>query len=114
LENGASQMETGAGRFLQVSGLRYTVDPSRAVGSRVSKVEVLDAEGAYQPLNPTEIYTVATNDFMRGGGDGYTVMAEKGMEVYDFGRPLDQVLADYMKANEPVKIGIEDRITVIK
>ena len=114
LENGASQMETGAGRFLQVSGLRYTVDPSRAVGSRISKVEVLDAEGTYQPLNPTEIYTVATNDFMRSGGDGYTIMAEKGIDAYDFGRPLDQVLADYMKANEPVKIGIEDRITVIK
>jgi 5'-nucleotidase / UDP-sugar diphosphatase len=114
LENGVSLIEEGAGRFLQVSGLRYTFDPSKPAGSRIISVEVLDSEGEYQPLDKTAIYTVATNDFMRGGGDGFTVLAENGIDAYDFGRPLDEVLADYMKANEPVNSAVEGRITVIQ
>lgn len=111
LENGVSQIEEGGGRFLQVSGLRYQVDLSKPAGSRIISVEVLDSQGEYQALDKTAIYTVATNDFLREGGDGFTVMAEKGIDAYDFGQPLDQVLADYLKANNPVTIGVEGRIT---
>ena len=74
-------------------------------------VEVLDAKGVYQPLDPTAIYTVATNDFLRGGGDGFSVMAENAIDAYDYGRPLDQVLADYIQTHSPVVIGVEGRIT---
>ena len=35
LENGASQMEEVAGRFAQVAGLQYTVDPAAPDGARV-------------------------------------------------------------------------------
>jgi 5'-nucleotidase / UDP-sugar diphosphatase len=77
-------------------------------------VEVLVTNGTYLPLDPKAVYTVATNDFMRGGGDGFSVMAENGINPYDFGRPLDEVLADYMKANTPVNIGLEGRITINK
>src|SRR5690606_39050096 len=40
LENGASQYEEGAGRFAQVAGLKYTVDPAAEPGSRISEVLV--------------------------------------------------------------------------
>jgi 5'-nucleotidase len=112
LENGASLMQEGGGRFLQVSGLRYQVEPAKPAGSRVSNVEVLDSQGKYQPLDLKAVYTVATNDFMREGGDGFTVLAEKAVNPYDYGRPLDQALVDYIKAHNPVDIKTEGRITV--
>ena len=47
LENGVSQVEDGAGRFPQVSGLSFTYDPARPAGSRIVAVEVGGA-----PLDP--------------------------------------------------------------
>jgi 5'-nucleotidase/UDP-sugar diphosphatase len=111
LENGLSQIETGAGRFPQVSGLRYVYDLSQPAGSRIVSVEVEGDNGEYADIDPDTVYTIVSNDFMRGGGDGYTVFAENAINAYDFGRPLDQVLADYIAENSPVNPQIEGRIT---
>lgn len=67
LENGFSQIEDGAGRFPQVSGIKVEVDPKAPAGKRVKSVMVGD-----KPLDPAATYKVATNDYMLGGGDGYT------------------------------------------
>lgn len=69
LENGFSLVETGAGRFPQVSGMSVAVDLTRPAGSRVVAVEI-DGE----PLDPGRAYRLATNDFMARGGDGYTAL----------------------------------------
>lgn len=111
LENGVSQVENGAGRFPQVSGLHYTWDGSKAAGSRIVSVEVEDAHGSYVPLDPEALYTVASNDFMRRGGDGYTVFADNAIDAYDFGTPLDQVLKDYIVAHSPIAPMVEGRVT---
>ena len=66
LENGFSQVEKGAGRFPQVSGITFAFDQSAEAGSRVSEVMVGDA-----PLDLDALYKVATNDYMLAGGDGY-------------------------------------------
>jgi len=113
LENGVSLVEDGAGRFPQVSGIRYSWDGSLAAGSRIVSVEVLGEDGTYAPINPETIYTVATNDFMRRGGDEYTVFSTNAIDAYDFGKPLDQVLAEYIMANSPIAPAIEGRITRI-
>lgn len=70
LENGLSQVEDGAGRFPQVSGLKMVVDLKQPKGSRVQSVTVGD-----KPLDPAATYKVATNDFMLRGGDGYTALS---------------------------------------
>ncbi|MGH6925207.1 MAG: bifunctional metallophosphatase/5'-nucleotidase [Propylenella sp.] len=67
LENGFSQVEEGAGRFPQISGMTVEVDLKKPAGERVVSVMVGDA-----PLDDSKTYTVATNDFMARGGDGYT------------------------------------------
>ncbi len=67
LENGFSQLEDGAGRFPQVSGMVVTADKSKPAGARVVSVQVGD-----KPLDLNAHYKLATNDFMLGGGDGYT------------------------------------------
>ena len=51
LENGASQLEEGGGRFAQVAGLKYSFDKSAPVNSRISAVEVMDG-GAWKPIDP--------------------------------------------------------------
>lgn len=111
LENGVSRVEDGAGRFPQVSGIRYTWDPAAEAGSRIVSVEVLGADGSYSPIEPETIYSLVSNDFMRRGGDGYAVFDENAINPYDFGRPLDQVLADYIAANTPISPQVEGRIT---
>ncbi len=112
LENGVSQVEDVAGRFPQVSGLRYTWDPSAAPGERIVSVEVLNPEtGEYEPLDPDAVYTVAANDYMRRGGDGYSMLKENAINPYDYGNPLDQVVADYIAAHSPVAPEVEGRIT---
>ncbi len=95
LENGASQIADVAGRFPQVAGLKYTFDSSKEVGSRISNVLVKEGD-AWVPIDPTKVYGVVTNNYVRGGGDGYDLFAANAVDVYDFGPPLEQVVADYI------------------
>ncbi len=115
LENGVSRVnspEGGTGRFAQVSGLRYTWDLSQDVGSRIISVEVWNEDaGEYEPIDPEATYTIAANDFMRNGGDEYYMLRDNAIDPYDYGRPLDVVVADYIEANSPVAPEIEGRIT---
>ncbi len=110
LESGLSQVEQGAGRFPQVAGVRYTWDRTRPAGARVISVELRRPDGGYGPLDPDAIYTIATNDFMRRGGDGYTVLRDRAIDPYDFGPGLDDALAEYIRTNNPVRIGLDGRI----
>lgn len=68
-------------RFLQISGLTYTWDNSLPAASRV--VEVLQ-EGA--PIDRNASYTVTANNFIAGGGDGFTVFLSG---VGNVGGPID-------------------------
>jgi 5'-nucleotidase len=112
-ENGQIQRDGASGRFPQVSGLRYSFDPSQAAGSRIVSVDILGEDGSYTPIDETATYTVVANDFMRRGGDGYSVFADNAIDPYDFGRPLDEVFALYLAATTPVAPTIEGRITPV-
>ncbi len=96
LENGLSQIEDIAGRFPQVAGLKYTFDKTKPVGSRlVGDVLVADGDN-WVPIDPAKEYGVVTNNYVRGGGDGYEIFATDSTEAYDFGPPLEDVLADFI------------------
>lgn len=107
LENGVSKIEEGAGRFPQVAGIKYTFDPSKPVGERIVAVEMADGS----PLEMEKIYGVATNNYMRGGGDGYKVFAEHGLNAYDYGPGLEVVVADYLAEKGDYQPFIDGRIT---
>lgn len=112
LENGASQYDEKAGRFAQVSGLKYTVDPAAPVNNRISDVMVR-AGADWKPIDPNETYGVVTNNYMRLGGDGYKIMATNGTDAYDFGPDLADVLAGYLAKQGPDFAPVLDgRITV--
>ncbi len=110
LENGVSRVEDGAGRFPQVSGLRYAWDKSvEANKGRIQQVQV-NEDGKWVDIDPAKVYGVATNNYMRGGGDGYKVFSKNGMEAYDFGPGLEDVVTAYLQDNAPYAAYTDGRI----
>jgi 2',3'-cyclic-nucleotide 2'-phosphodiesterase (5'-nucleotidase family) len=106
LENGVSQVEKGAGRFPQVSGISFTFDPSAEAGARVSEVMVAGA-----PLEADKLYTVATNDYLIGGGDGYAALGGGRIVTGTGGGQLvaNDVMA-YVEKMGSVKMALDGRI----
>ncbi|MBB3350670.1 5'-nucleotidase [Rhizobium sp. BK049] len=111
LENGVSQIDQGAGRFPQVAGLKFSFDQSKPVGSRVSDVQVKEGDN-FAPIDPAKTYKIATNNFMRSGGDGYSIFKE-GKNAYDYGPDLADVTADYVAAHSPYKPYTDGRINEV-
>jgi 5'-nucleotidase len=104
LENGVSALPAAAGKFLQIAGFKFTYDVGQPVGSRI--VSVMFPDNTAIPEDGT-VYTLATNDYMNSGGDGYTMLADGE------GNPRDvmaDVLLDYIVANEPLTPYTDGRI----
>ena len=110
LENGVSSMPGANGRFPQVSGLCFTYDVAAAAGSRVTSVVRQTATGACTgapvDLTAAASYTLAINDFMASGGDGYPNVASRATSR-DI---MDQTVADWIGANSPIAPSIQGRI----
>jgi 2',3'-cyclic-nucleotide 2'-phosphodiesterase (5'-nucleotidase family) len=110
LENGVSQMPGANGRFPEVSGLCFTYDISAPAGSRVLDAVWQAADGSCttDPVDLTDAatYTIAENDFMSTGGDGYPNFFSRATTQ----NLMDQVLADYISANTPIAPAIQGRI----
>lgn len=111
-ETGDGEKAAGeSGGFLQVSGLRYTIDTSVdstvkvdkdgmfvSCGQqrRVKNVEVLQDDGSYEPIDVDETYTLASHDYMlRQSGDGFTMFADNEMVVEE-GMVDYQILITYI------------------
>ncbi len=106
LENGVSQIEEGAGRFPQVAGITFTVDPAAQAGARISDVMV-----GGEAIDPAKVYGVVSNNYVRNGGDGYDVF-ESAMNAYDFGPDLADVTAEFMAEMGPYQPYTDGRITL--
>lgn len=74
-------ISAGTGRFLQVSGVRFTWNPREAVGTRVVDVWIEVAPGAWRLLDAGAMYNVTTVDYNAKGGDGYTMFADDAVDV---------------------------------
>ncbi|MFU8882135.1 MAG: 5'-nucleotidase C-terminal domain-containing protein [Rhodobacterales bacterium] len=86
-------------------------DPAAAPRPRVIRAEV-DRAGIWVPLDPDETYGMVTNNYLRGGGDGYDMFEAEGMDAYDFGPGLAEVLAQYMARYAPCRPFTDGRITM--
>jgi 5''-nucleotidase/2'',3''-cyclic phosphodiesterase and related esterases len=69
LESGVSEVEEGSGRFPQVSGIQFIYDSALEPMNRVIYVEING-----EPLDDEAEYSLATNDYLSQGGDGYTML----------------------------------------
>lgn len=110
LENGVAGYPS-AGAFPQISGFKFTFDPSLPAKSRVTAVT--DLQGNPIAKDDT-VYSIATVDFLVYGGDGYTQFDPSNVKVRDL---LVQVFADAIKADalagKPTVMATDGRITVV-
>jgi 2',3'-cyclic-nucleotide 2'-phosphodiesterase (5'-nucleotidase family) len=109
LERGVSASPGRDGRYAQVSGLCFTFDIQRAAGSRVVGAVRQAADGSCTgaAVDLTgSTYTLATNDFTAGGGDGYPNFTGRFTSV---GVTLDTDVANYIQANSPLSPTIQGR-----
>jgi len=108
LENGVSEVDTQAGRFPQVAGLQFAFDPAKPAGTRVSEVKVRVGD-IWAPIDPEGLYKVVSNNYLRGGGDGYDMFVEAA-NAYDFGPDLADVTAEYLAKIGPFHPFTDGRI----
>jgi len=106
LENGVSQVADGSGRFPQVSGMSFAVDLTKEPGSRISGVMVGGA-----PVDMAKVYGAVSNNFVRNGGDGYSMLRD-AENAYDFGPDLADVTAEYLAENAPYQPYTDGRIAI--
>ncbi len=106
LENGLSDVANSAGRFPQVSGLTVEADLTKPKGERVTAITIGD-----KPIDKAAIYTLSTNDYMQGGGDGYGVLkgAKQLLGVRDAKLMANDVMA-YITARKTISPKVEGRI----
>ena len=71
--------------------------------------DYLDYKLALGDLEAT--YGVVSNNYVRGGGDGYDIFASNAVDAYDFGPNLESVVAEYLQANAPYKPYLDGRIS---
>ncbi|KZE63829.1 bifunctional metallophosphatase/5'-nucleotidase [Fictibacillus phosphorivorans] len=102
-----SQWSTGREKMLQISGLKATFDMSKPVGQKT--VSIVKNDGT--PIDMATEYTVTVNNFMAGGGDGYTVLLEGKNQTISV-TDLD-ALVNYFKNRDSVTAEIEGRIVKI-
>ncbi|MGB0695844.1 MAG: bifunctional metallophosphatase/5'-nucleotidase [Rhodospirillaceae bacterium] len=110
LENGVSRIEDTAGRFPHVSGLSFSFDAAKPAGSRVMDVKVGGAA-----LDPAKTYSLATNDYMAKGGDGYGMFATASVVIdASSGDYMASQVMAFIEAAGSVAPSIEGRITQVE
>lgn len=70
-------MDFGAGGFPHFAGMTVEakkVETTAEDGTTKTKGQVLSILVDGKPIDPNATYTLATNDFMASGGDGYTML----------------------------------------
>jgi 5'-nucleotidase/UDP-sugar diphosphatase len=122
LEHGVSAVGRAEGRFPQVSGIAFVYSRSDPPGHRVKEIFI-----GGRPVDPKGEYTVATNDFLAAGGDGYKAFGEAvksskdfsvtggamkgGKLIYsDAGRWLRDIVIQYIKDRKRVAPKVDERV----
>ncbi|CAN5628412.1 5'-nucleotidase C-terminal domain-containing protein [soil metagenome] len=116
LEHGVARSAVGEdgepGRFPQVSGIKFSFDTTKPVGSRVTEFFV----GGKRLVDEAK-YTLATSDFLVSrGGDGYTMFKDGKLLTTAENAPKDSEVFEEAIRNAPDKTiapRLEGRITKI-
>lgn len=74
-----------------VAGVDYTIDVSRPVGERITKLEY-----AGRPVAPADTFTMALNNYRQTGGGGYSMLRDAPV-VYDRQQDIRQLLIDEVR-----------------
>ncbi len=105
--NYAATIPNGKGGFLQVAGIKFTLNYKT---QKVMNVTLSDGS----PLDMEKVYKVATNSFMKAGGDGYVMLINKNKNFYEtslFQRDMVISYIEKIKTLDPQKYN-DDRIKI--
>ncbi|MEV8534763.1 bifunctional metallophosphatase/5'-nucleotidase [Streptomyces sp. NPDC051211] len=101
-------------KILQVSkGFTYTLDTTKSGADRIV-VDSVKLNG--EAIDPAKTYRVAMNEFLAGGGDGFTVLKEHKNKLVG-ASDLDvfnAYLGKHSSETNPIAPPAADRITVVK
>lgn len=102
------QQWDGTTKILQISkSLSYTMTSTNPIGDRVSDLRLNGV-----PIDPATSYRISINNFLAGGGDGFTVFTQ-ATDVT--GGPIDlDALVDYFASASPISPPPLDRITLVE
>ncbi|MFG1877953.1 bifunctional metallophosphatase/5'-nucleotidase [Sphaerisporangium sp. NPDC049003] len=93
-------------RILQPSAsLTYTMDRTQPIGSRISAIKINGT-----PVTDAQQIRVAANNFLVGGGDGFSVFKD-GTNLWSGPLDIDAFVA-YLGAHSPIAPPTVNRITV--
>lgn len=106
MEHAVEALPAANGWFGQVSGFRVTFDSSHPVGSRVVTIALDDGTAIAADETP---YTLATSDFIDGGGDGYTTLAGSTTSVSR--DKMADVLLDHIRSVGSLDPVTDGRVT---
>jgi 5'-nucleotidase len=115
LRNSVSRADSGDGRFLQISGFKFTYHPQN--GAFIVNPE--DVEVGGKPLDVSASYTLAMIDYMytRGAEDSYTLFADATRPPKvntDREADLRAMTEEYIRKAGTVTTDIEGRIVRAK
>jgi 5'-nucleotidase len=102
----------------QVSGVRFSFDPTRPAGDRIRDAFLEDTGEklveAARVVSPQRTYTMTINNFMASGGDDYRPFSE-ALESVNTGLIDSDVFASYLESlPRPVRYGIQNRIAQLE
>jgi 5'-nucleotidase / UDP-sugar diphosphatase len=101
LEHGVAHVDQekngNTGRFLQVSGLKYSFDPRKPTGSRIKDIWLV-RKNTLEPLVEDNFYGVVTNSYLVDGGDDFTFFAES-KELWRIELTLKDLLAQFFQTS---------------
>jgi 5'-nucleotidase / UDP-sugar diphosphatase len=104
-----ASLPQGAGAWAQVSAeVRYTIDYSKDAAKGTLKDLTIHG----QPVDPNATYSFITNDYLMGGGDGYTVL-KKNVAAYNTSTTLRDVIIAYAQNQKILVPKTDGRIKII-
>lgn len=111
MENAVSALDVYKGRFAQISGMAIVFDSREPVGQRIKSIKVNG-----QDIKLTQMYTVATTDYLVSGGDGYDVfksvkkLGAKHLAI----RLVSDIVTDNITRDKMLSPSVDGRLVDIK
>jgi len=105
----------GGGAFLQIGGMKCTIDLSQSPGRRIKEITLQhpDEPGLYVTPSDQASVLIISNDYVASGKDGFDMFGEGKTAKYTVG-PLDvDILKSYLKKKSPVTQKIDGRIKIL-
>ncbi len=106
LELGVSEYPNQKGAFPHTAGLTFTLNAYEEVGNRISNLTI-----GGEAIDMNKTYSVATNDFVANGGDGYTMFNLHPI-VAEYNTLMD-TLMDYIREMGTVTDTFVPTMTVV-